>query len=253
MYTRENKTHSLVYMGAAVIRVYSPSPISRNRSQIRDISRATCGSAGTRTELVLKTTQLSQPVRTERMTVARIEIGQPLWAGDESPSTVTAELNEWPDDITLPLALAFDINERQQEHHCSPHRLPSTLAYSASRKAAGRQDTPLRPTNDGQSAAEVWGQSLAEWRANGVSKWAAGSQAFPARKPVVRKPTSSGPTHQSVSSPRPRADGAGVTPPASGNAEEQLVQLVDACVIGGAHCSLCNLWCKLRAGELPRM
>lgn len=189
------------------------------------------------------------------MTVARVEIGQPLWAGDESPSTVTAELNEWPDDMTLPLALAFDINERQQEHHCIPHRLPSKLAYSASRKAAGRQDTPLRPTNDGQGAAEVWGQSLAEWRANGVynPSGLAGSQTLPAPKPVIRKPTSSGPTHQSVSSPRPRADGADVTPPASGNEEEQLAQLVDSCVIGGAHCSLCNLWCKLRAGELPRM
>ena len=197
--------------------------------------------------------------------------------GEESPSTVTASFDEWPDSMSLPLALVDMADAARKDHRChDPSGVTDVQSSSncASRKAAGRHDTPTRPTNHGSSAAEIWGQCLSEWRASNpeAAVWAVTPKraahthtptVFP--KPVARRPKASGPRSRpnlSKPGPRPRAVGEDVAlegplglvaPPAGRTKEElmQLVQLVDACAIGGAHCSSCNLWRTLRAADQP--
>jgi len=192
--------------------------------------------------------------------------------GEESPSTVTASFEEWPDSMALPLALV-DVTDAARKGCHDPSGATGEQSNCASRKAAGRHDTPVRPTNLGSSAAEIWGQCLSEWRASNPE--AAASTVTPKRaahtptvfpkQPVARKPKASGPrSRPDHSRPGPRPYPAvgediaspaslGVTPPAGHTKEElmQLVQLVDACAIGGAHCSSCNLWRTLRAADQP--
>jgi len=85
---------------------------------------------------------------------------------DTSPSVVTALLQERPAGMTLPTALV-DVSPKLANRHRKPSK-PDVHTSCASRKAAsaGRQDSKTRPTSHGPSAAEVWGQSLAEWRAS---------------------------------------------------------------------------------------
>ena len=209
----------------------------------------------------------ADPSFTEMVDVAHVAM-----LGEESPSTVMASFDEWPDSMSLPLALVDMADAARKGCHdpSGSTDVQSKPNHSdcASHKAADRHDSPMRPTNCGSSAAAIWGQCLSEWRASNpeavTPKRAAHTPTvFP--KPVARKPKASNPRGRpglSRPGPRPRAVGEdvalegplGLVAPLAGRTKEelkQLVQLVDACAIGGAHCSSCNLWRTLRAADQP--
>ena len=94
---------------------------------------------------------------------------KPLFPGYEtSPTVVTTIITERMEGMTLPLALdamaSFALVDMSPKLANRRRKLSKPEVQPDARKAAGRHDTAPRPTSLGPSAAEVWGQSLAEWR-----------------------------------------------------------------------------------------
>ena len=194
--------------------------------------------------------------------------------GKESPSTVTASFDAFPESMTLPLALLDADRKKNHPERPLHEQEPSGSEADYSCKAAGRPDTQMGSTNHALSAAEIWEQCLSEWIASNpeaaASAWApkrAAQTHTPTVLPrTVARPKASGTRGRpNPTRPGPRQRAVGddvalegplglVAPPAGHTKQElmQLVQQVDACAlcaIGGAHCSMCNLWRTLRAAD----
>ena len=194
--------------------------------------------------------------------------------GKESPTTVTASFDAFPESMALPLALIDADRKKKHPERPLHEQEPSGSEADYSCKAAGRPDTQTGSTNQALSAFEIWEQCLSEWIASNPE--AAASAWAPKRAAQTHTPTvlprtvarpkacdTRGRPNPTRPGPRQRAVGDDVAlegplglvaPPAQGHTKQelQLVQQVDACAlcaIGGAHCSMCNLWRTLRAAD----
>lgn len=119
---------------------------------------------------------------TRKLMMAGIAQEKTLFQGHEtSPSAISAVLRERPEGLTLPAAVVtndilpsfalIDMSPKLANRRRKPSKSelqPELQPRKAVRRHAGRFDAILRPASHGPgaapSAAQVWAQSLAEWR-----------------------------------------------------------------------------------------
>ena len=194
--------------------------------------------------------------------------------GKESPTTVTASFDAFPESMALPLALIDADRKKKHPERPLHEQEPSGSEADYSCKAVGRPDTQTGSTNQALSAFEIWEQCLSEWIASNpeaaASAWAP-KRAAQTHTPTVLprtvarpkacgtrgrpNPTRPGPRQRAVGDDVALEGPLGLVAPPAGHTKQELMQLVqqvDACAlcaIGGAHCSMCNLWRTLRAAD----
>lgn len=194
--------------------------------------------------------------------------------GKESPTTITASFDAFPESMDLPMALLDAARKKNHPERPLHKQEPRGSEADYSCQAASRPDTQMGSTSHLLSAADIWEQCLSEWIASNpeaaASAWApkraAQTHTATVLPRTVARPKASGtrgrpnPTRPG---PRRRVVGdvvalegpLGLVAPPAGHMKQELMQSVQQvnacalCAIGGAHCSMCNLWRTLRAAD----